>query len=69
MMEEIIKMITDNGIGIVCVGVVLYDHLVNNKKVLTVMDNVNRSLEHICNRLIKIETQLNIGSKKENEEE
>lgn len=68
-MEEIIKMITDNGIGIVCVGVVLYDHLVNNKKVLTVMDNVNRSLEHICNRLIKIETQLNIESKKENEEE
>ena len=67
-MEEIIKMITDNGIGIVCVGVVLYDHLVNNKKVLTVMDNVNKALEHICNRLIKIETRLDIIDNKEEDE-
>ena len=67
-MEEIIKMITDNGIGIVCVGVVLYDHLVNNKKVLTVMDNVNKALEHICNRLIKIETRLDIIDNKEKDE-
>lgn len=66
-MEEIIKMITDNGIGIVCVGVVLYDHLVNNKKILTVMDNVNKSLEHICNRLIKIEARLDITGNKEDE--
>lgn len=69
MMEEVIKMITDNGIGIVCVGVVLYDHLVNNKKVLTIMDNVNKALEHICNRLIKIETRLEIEDKKEDKEE
>ena len=66
-MEEIIKMITDNGIGIVCVGVVLYDHLVNNKKVLTIMDNVNKALEHICNRLIKIETKLDMTDNEEEE--
>ena len=66
-MEEIIRMITDNGIGIVCVGVVLYDHLVNNKRLLTVIDNVNKSLEHICNRLIKIETKLDIYDNKEDE--
>lgn len=64
-MEEIIRMITDNGIGIVCVGVVLYDHLVNNKKLLTIIDNVNKSLEHTCNRLIKIETKLDIEDKEE----
>ena len=67
-MEEIIKMITDNGIGIVCVGVVLYDHLKKKKKVLTVMDNVNKALEHICNRLIKIETRLDIIDNKEEDE-
>ena len=28
-MEAIIKLIIDNSIGIVCVAVVIYDHLVN----------------------------------------
>lgn len=33
-MEAIIQAITENGIGLVCVAVVIYDHLVNQKKPL-----------------------------------
>lgn len=59
-MEEIIKLITDNGIGIVCVVVVIYDHLVNQKKTIAVMEKITEALHGVCNRLTKIETTLDI---------
>lgn len=59
-MEEIIKLITDNGIGIVCVAVVIYDHLVNQKKTIAVMEKITEALHGVCNRLTKIETTLDI---------
>lgn len=59
-MEEIIKLITDNGIGIVCVAVVIYDHLVNQKKVVEVMEKITEALHSVCNRLTKIEDKLDI---------
>ena len=59
-MEEIIKMISDNGIGIVCVAVVIYDHLVNQKKSLAVMEKITDALHGVCNRLTKIEDKLDI---------
>lgn len=59
-MEEIIKLITDNGIGIVCVAVVIYDHLVNQKKSLAVMEKITEALHGVCNRLTKIEDKLDI---------
>lgn len=63
-MEEIIKLITDNGIGIVCVAVVIYDHLVNQKKTISIMEKITEALHGVCNRLTKIEDKLEI----ENEE-
>lgn len=59
-MEEIIKMITDNGIGIVCVAVVIYDHLVNQKKTISVMEKITEALHDVCNRLNTIENKLDI---------
>lgn len=59
-MEEIIKMITDNGIGIVCVAVVIYDHLVNQKKTIDVMEKITEALHSVCGRLDKIENKLDI---------
>lgn len=59
-MEEIIKMITDNGIGIVCVAVVIYDHLVNQKKTVEVMKKITEALHSVCGRLDKIENKLDI---------
>lgn len=59
-MQEIIKMITDNGIGIVCVAVVIYDHLVNQKKTVEVMEKITEALHSVCGRLDKIENKLDI---------
>ena len=59
-MEEIIKMITDNGIGIGCVAVVIYDHLVNQKKTIEVMEKITEALHSVCGRLDKIENKLDI---------
>lgn len=61
-MEEIIKMITDNGIGFVCVAVVIYDHLVNQKKTVEVMEKITEALHDVCNRLNTIENKLDIES-------
>lgn len=63
-MEEIIKMITDNGIGIVCVAVVIYDHLVNQKKTISVMEKITEALHDVCNRLNTIENKLDIEGEK-----
>ena len=59
-MQEIIKMITDNGISIVCVAVVIYDHLVNQKKTVEVMEKITEALHSVCGRLDKIENKLDI---------
>lgn len=59
-MQEIIKTITDNGIGIVCVAIVIYDHLVNQKKTVEVMEKITEALHSVCGRLDKIENKLDI---------
>ena len=61
-MAALIKLIIDNGIGIVCVAVVIYDHLVNQKKIVEVMEKITEVLHGVCDRLIKIEDKLDIES-------
>ena len=61
-MAALIKLIIDNGIGIVCVAVVIYDHLVNQKKIVEVMEKITEALHGVYNRLIKIEDKLDIES-------
>lgn len=59
-MEAIIQAITENGIGLVCVAVVIYDHLVNQKKTVEVMEKITEALHSVCGRLDKIENKLEI---------
>lgn len=61
-MEELVKLITDNGIGLVCVAVMIYDHLVNQKKIVDVMGKMTEALNSVSSRLTKIETKLDIDS-------
>lgn len=61
-MAALIKLIIDNGIGLVCVAVVIYDHLVNQKKVIEVMEKITQALHGVYNRLMKIEDTLDIES-------
>ena len=66
-MEAIIKLIIDNSIGIVCVGVVVYDHLVNQKKIVEVMEKITEALHGVWNRLTRIEDKLDIESEETDE--
>ena len=61
-MAALIKLIIDNGIGIVCVAVVIYDHLVNQKKIVEVMEKITEALHGVWNRLTRIEDKLDIES-------
>lgn len=61
-MAALIKLIIDNGIGLVCVAVVIYDHLVNQKKIVEVMEKITEALHGVYNRLMKIEDKLDIES-------
>ena len=66
-MEALITLIIDNGIGIVCVAVVIYDHLVNQKKIVEVMDKITAALHGVWNRLTRIEDKLDIESEETDE--
>ena len=61
-MEAIIQATKANGIGLVCVAVVIYDHLVNQKKTVEVMEKITEALHDVCNRLNTIENKLDIES-------
>lgn len=61
-MEELVKLITDNGIGLVCVAVMIYDHFVNQNKIVDVMGKMTEALNSVSSRLTKIETKLDIDS-------
>ena len=61
-MEALITLIIDNGIGIVCVAVVIYDHLVNQKKIVEVMEKITQALHGVWSRLTRIEDKLDIES-------
>lgn len=66
-MEALITLIIDNGIGIVCVAVVIYDHLVNQKKIVEVMEKITQALHGVWTRLTRIEDKLNIESEETDE--
>ena len=66
-MEALITLIIDNGIGIVCVAVVIYDHLVNQKKIVEVMEKITDALHGVWNRLTRIEDKLDIESEETDE--
>lgn len=54
-MENIIKLIADNSVGIVCVAVVIYDHIVNNRKTVESLEKISLALNDVVNRLTNLE--------------
>lgn len=56
-MENLIKMIVDNSVGIVCVVVVIYDHIVNNRKTVESLEKISLALNDVVNRLTNLEKE------------
>lgn len=51
MMEELINMITSNGIGVVCLAYMIYDHCKIQKRICENMENQSRILTQICDKI------------------
>lgn len=56
-MENIIKLIIDNSVGVVCVAVVIYDHIVNNRKVIESLEKISLALNDVVIRLNNLEKE------------
>ncbi len=56
-MENIIKLIADNSVGIVCVAVVIYDHIINNRKTIESLEKISLALNDIVIRLNNLEKE------------
>lgn len=64
-MEQIVKILVDNGIAVACVGYFMYFQLVTMKDITKVMNETVRALDNVNERLLDIEKK--IGGKKKNE--
>lgn len=54
-MQDIINLIVNNGIGVVCVGYLIYFQSTTMKEMNRTLDNVNLNLTKIDQRLSNIE--------------
>lgn len=61
-MEELINLLTNNGIGIVCVAYLIYFQSTTMKQILTTLENINT-------RLMSIEFKLQTKKLNEKKEE
>lgn len=57
-MEEIINLIVNNGIGVVCVAYLIYFQSTTMKEMNKTLDNVNDNLTRMNERLSSIENQV-----------
>lgn len=57
-MEEIINLIVNNGIGVVCVAYLIYFQSTTMKEMNKTLDNVNENLTRMNERLSSIENQV-----------
>lgn len=57
-MQEIIKLIIDNGIGVVCVGYLIYFQSTTMKKMNETLYNMNTNLTTMNERLLAIENRV-----------
>lgn len=57
-MEDIINLIVNNGIGIVCVGYMIYDRLTATKEMNKVLLKMTETLNAVNTRLTIIEDKL-----------
>lgn len=58
-MQELITMILNNGIGVVCVAYLIYFQSTTMKKISENQENNNILLEKITSRLENIEQKIN----------
>lgn len=57
-MEEIIKLIVDNGISVACVGYLMYFQLVTMRDISTTMKETVIALNNVNERLLDIEKKI-----------
>ena len=57
-MEEIINLLVNNGIGVVCVAYLIYFQSTTMKEMNKALDNVNENLTRMNERLSSIENQV-----------
>ena len=58
IVEEIINLIVNNGIGVVCVAYLIYFQSTTMKEMNKTLDNVNDNLTRMNERLSSIENQV-----------
>lgn len=58
MFEEIIKLVVDNGIGIACFIVMLYDHMKAQDKMITALGKITETLNAIDVRIKGLEERI-----------
>jgi len=56
--EEIINLLVNNGIGVVCVAYLIYFQSTTMKEMNKTLDNVNENLTRMNERLSSIENQV-----------
>lgn len=62
-MQEIFELITNYGIGIACVGYMIYFQNTTMKEMTSTMQKINTTLEGVNFRLTLIEDKLEKGEK------
>lgn len=60
MLETLIELLRQNGVGVLCLAVVLYDHINFQSKLVDALSDISK-------RLVKIESTLEIDSDDEEE--
>ena len=58
MFEEIIKLVVDNGIGIACFVVMLYDHMKSQDKMINALAKMTETLNAIDIRIKGLEDRI-----------
>ena len=58
IVEEIINLLVNNGIGVVCVAYLIYFQSTTMKEMNKTLDNVNENLTRMNERLSSIENQV-----------
>lgn len=58
MFEEIVKLVVDNGIGIACFVVMLYDHMKAQDKMITALGKITETLNAIDVRIKGLEDRI-----------
>lgn len=58
MFEEIVKLVVDNGIGIACFIVMLYDHMKAQDKMITALGKMTETLNAIDVRIKGLEERI-----------